>query len=57
MEKFRRRKASSDVAVEVPAEKFVTLVEYVILLLCQPSLSVSYTPRLNILEILMKDPR
>ena len=36
------RKAPSDEAVEVPVDKFVTLVEQVILLLGQSSLSVSY---------------
>ena len=37
------RKAPSDETVEVPVDKFVTLVERVILLLGQVSLSVSYT--------------
>ena len=37
--------------------KFVTLVEQVILLLGQASLSVSYTRRLNILKMITKDPR
>ena len=36
-------KASSDKAAEVPVDKFVTLVEQVILLLGQVSLSLSYT--------------
>ena len=51
------RKAPSDEAVEVPVDKFVTLVEQVILLLGQASCSVSYTRRLNILKMIMKDPR
>ena len=36
------RKAPSDEAVEVPVDKFVTLIEQVTLLLGQASLSVSY---------------
>ena len=51
------RKAPSDKAVEVPVDKFVTLVEQVTLLLGQASLSVSYTRRLNILKMIAKDPR
>ena len=38
-------------------DKFVTLVEHIILLLGQVSLSVSYTRRLNILKRITKDPR
>ena len=38
-------------------DKFVTLVEQVILLLGQASLSVSYIRRVNILKMIMKDPR
>ena len=49
------RKAPSD--LEVPVEKFVALVEQVILLLGQTSLSVSYTRRLNILKLITKDIR
>ena len=49
-------KAPSDEAVEVALEKFVTLVEQVILLLGQASLSLLYTRRLNILKMIMKDP-
>ena len=51
------RKAPSDETVEVPLDKFLTLVEHVILLLGQPSLSVSYTRRLNILKMITKDLR
>ena len=51
------RKAPSDGTVEVPVDKFITLVEHVILLLGQPSLSVSYTRRLNILKMMTKDLR
>ena len=51
------RKAPSDETVEVPVDKFLTLVEHVILLLGQPSLSVSYTRRLNILKMITKDLR
>ena len=51
------RKAPSDETVEVPVDKFLTLVEHVILLLSQPSLSVSYTRRLNILKMITKDLR
>ena len=51
------RKAPSDRTVEVPVDKFITLVEHVILLLGQPSLSVSYTRRLNILKMMTKDLR
>ena len=40
-----------------PLDKFVTLVEQVILLLGQALLSVSYTRRLNILKMITKDPR
>ena len=50
------RKAPSDEAAEVAVDKFVTLVEEVILLLGQASLSLSYTRRLNILKMIMKDP-
>ena len=52
------RKAPSDEAVEVAVDKFVTLVEQVILLLGQASLSLSYTRRHNIhiLKMIMKDP-
>ena len=38
-------------------DKFLNLVEQVILLLGQASLSVSYTRRLNILKMITKDPR
>ena len=51
------RKAPSDETVEVPVDKFLTLVKHVILLLGQPSLSVSYTRRLNILKMITKDLR
>ena len=51
------RKAPSDETVEVPVGKFVTLVEQVILLVGQASVSVSYTRRFNILKMIMKDPR
>ena len=51
------RKAPSDETVEVPVDKFLTVVEHVILLLGQPSLSVSYTRRLNILKMITKDLR
>ena len=51
------RKAPPDGTVEVPVDKFITLVEHVILLLGQPSLSVSYTRRLNILKMMTKDLR
>ena len=51
------RKAPSDQTVEVPVEKFVALVEQVILFLGQTSLSVSYTRQLNILKLITKDPR
>ena len=51
------RKAPSDETVEVPVDKFLTLVEHVILLLGQPSLYVSYTRRLNILKMITKDLR
>ena len=51
------RKAPSDETVEVPVDKFLTLVEHVILLLGQPSVSVSYTRRLNILKMITKDLR
>ena len=37
-------------------DKLVTLVEQVILLLGQASLSVSYARRLSILKIITKDP-
>ena len=50
-------KAPSDETVELPVDKFVTLVEQVFLLLGQASLSVSYTRRLNILKMITKDPR
>ena len=51
------RKAPSDETVELPVDKFVTLVEQVILLPGQASLSVSYTRRFNILKMITKDPR
>ena len=51
------RKELSDETVEVPVDKFVTLVGQVILLLGQFSLSVSYTRRLNILKMITKDLR
>ena len=51
------REVPSDMTVEVPVDKFVTLVEQVILLLCQTYPSVSYTCRLNILKMITKDPR
>ena len=51
------RKAPSDKGVEVPVDKFVTLFEQVILLLGQASHSVSYNCWLNILKMIMKDPR
>ena len=51
------RKTPFDEVVEVPEDKFVTLVEQVILLLGQASLSLSYTCRLNILKMITKDPR
>ena len=51
------RKAPSDQTIEVPVEKFVALVEQVILFLGQTSLSVSYTRQLNILKLITKDPR
>ena len=50
------RKAPSDEAVEVAVDKFVTLVEEVILLLGQASLSLSHICRLSILKMIMKDP-
>ena len=50
-------KAPSDETAELPVDKFVTLVEQVVLLLGQVSLSVSYTRRLNILKMIPKDPR
>ena len=50
-------KAPSVKAVEVSVDKFVTLVEQAILLLSQASLSVSNICRLNILKMIMKDPR
>ena len=51
------RKAPSDKTVDVPVDKSVTLVEQVILLLCQTSLSVPFTLRLKIFKKIMKDPR
>ena len=58
MERVRGiREVPSDMTVEVPVDKFVTLVEQVILLLCQTYPSVSYTCRLNILKMITKDPR
>ena len=51
------RKVLSDEAVEVPVDKFVSLVEQVILLLGQASLSASYTRRLNISKMITKNPR
>ena len=51
------RKAPSDETDEVPVGKFVTLVEQVLLLMGQASLVISYTSRLNILKMIMKDPR
>ena len=51
------RKAPSDQTIEVLVEKFVALVEQVILFLGQTSLSVSYTRQLNILKLITKDPR
>ena len=50
-------KAPSVKAVEVSVDKFVTLVEQAILLLSQASLSVSNICRLNILKMIMEDPR
>ena len=50
------RNESSE-AVEVPVDKFATLVEQTTLLLGQASLSISYARRLNILKTLLKDPR
>ena len=51
------RKASSDEAVEISVDKFVTIVEQVILLLGQVSLSLSYTRPLNILKMITNDLR
>ena len=51
------RKAPSDKTVDVPVDKSVTLVEQVILLLGQTSLSVPFTLRLKIFKKIMKDPR
>ena len=50
------RKAPSDEAVAVPVDKFVTLVEQVILLLGQTTLS-SLFRRLSILKLITKDLR
>ena len=51
------RKAPSDKAIEVPVDEFATLVEHVILLLGQVSLSASYNRQLNILKmIIIRDP-
>ena len=50
-------KAPSVKAVEVSVDKFVTLAEQAILLLSQASLSVSNICRLNILKMIMEDPR
>ena len=50
------RKAPSDEAVAVPVDKFVTLVEQVVLLLGQTTLS-SLFRRLSILKLITKDPR
>ena len=44
-------------AVEIPVDVFATLIEQTALLLGQPSLSISYKRRLNILKTLLKDPR
>ena len=44
-------------AVEVPLDTFATLIEQTTLLLGQASLSISYAHCLNILKILLKDPR
>ena len=51
------RKAPSEEIVDVSVDKFLTFVEQVILLLAQGSLFVSYTRRLNILKMIMKNPR
>ena len=51
------RKASSDEAVEISVDKFVTIVEQVILLLGQVSLSLPYTRPLNILKMITNDLR
>ena len=50
-------KAPSVKAVEVSVDKFVTLAEQAILPLSQASLSVSNICRLNILKMIMEDPR
>ena len=47
------RKASSHKAIEVPVDEFATLVEQVILLLGQVSLSASYKRQLNILKMII----
>ena len=44
-------------AIEVPMDTFATLIKQTTLLLGQASLSILYARRLNILKILMKDPR
>ena len=51
------RKAPTGQIVEVPVDKFITLVKQVILVLGQATLSVSYTRRLNILKMITKEPR
>ena len=43
--------------VEVPVDKFKTMVEQTVLLVGQASTSVSYNRRLNVLRGLYKDPR